>query len=380
MPVSHKVELKKGLRDVYFDRTKSAFIDGREGKLLYRGYNIHDLAEKSTFEETSFLLLKGRLPTALELGDFESQLKSHRRLPDGIADLIRSYKSAHPMDVLRTVISAMSMFDSEATDLSPEAVLQKGIKVIAVTPTVIAAHARVRQGCSIVEPDDDLGHAANFLYMFFDCKPEIEVARLADKDFILHAEHGVNASTFAARVAASTRADYYAAITAGLAVLKGPLHGGAAEGVGRMAIEIGKPENAESYVSGLRARGERVMGIGHAVYRSVDPRAVHLKVGAEELANRKGERGWFSILESVAKVMEPYAKKGYHPNVDFWAGAIYHLIGIPEDMFIPVFAIGRMPGWTMHVIEQYSRKDLLRPRLSYNGPMDLEYVALGQRH
>ena len=379
MAVADKVELKKGLRDVYFDRTESSFIDGKEGKLLYRGYNIHDLAEHSTFEETSYLLLHCSLPTPGELQEFDAQLRSGRQVPDEVFELVRLTNNAHPMDVLRTAVSAMSSSDPEVTDLSPESVLRKGIRVTAAAPTIVAAHARLRDGKDLVEPSDDLTHAANFLYMLFGEVPDPEVARLVDKDLVLHAEHGVNASTFAARVAASTRADYYASITAGIAVLKGPLHGGAAEGVGRMALEIGSEENAESYINDLRARGERVMGIGHPVYRAVDPRAVHLQADAKALAERMGQRTWFSILEAVTKVMEPYAKKGYHPNVDFWAGAIYYLLGIPEDLFIPLFAMGRIPGWTMHIMEQYSKKDLLRPRLAYMGPMDLEYLPIDQR-
>ena len=380
MVAEAKVELKRGLRDVYIDRTGSSFIDGNAGKLLYRGYNIHDLAEHSTFEEAAYLLLVGSLPTASELSDFDAQLKASRALPDDILALVRLVRGAHPMDVLRTAVSAMSGSDPNATDLSSEEVRAKGIRLTAATPTIVAAHARIREGKDVMAPHGDLSHAANLLYMLFGEVPEREDARLVDMDLVLHAEHGSNASAFAARVAASTQADFYAAITAGIAVLKGPLHGGAAEGVARMATEIGTEENAEKYISDLRARGQRVMGIGHPVYRAVDPRSVHLKAGAKALAERKGQPKWFAILQKVAEIMEPYAKKGHHPNVDFWAGAIYHLLGISEDLFIPLFAVGRMPGWTMHVMEQYERKDLIRPRLQYSGPMDLEYVPIERRN
>ena len=378
--VEEKVELKKGLRDVYIDKTASSFIDGAAGKLLYRGYNIHDLAEHSTFEETTYLLLSASLPTSTQLSQLNAKLKANRRLPNEVLQVIALLKDAHPMDVLRTAVSAMSNSDPRPTDISSEAVLAKGIRLTATAPTIVAAHARIREGKDAIEPNNSLSHGANFLYMLSGETPDSEDARLIDKDLILHAEHGSNASAFAARVAASTQADFYAAITAGIAVLKGPLHGGAAEGVARMAMEIGSEENAESYINKLRARGERVMGIGHPVYRAVDPRSIHLKADAKTLAERKGQPKWFSILQQVTEVMEPYARKGHHPNVDFWAGAIYHLLGIPEDLFVPLFTIGRMPGWTMHLMEQYGKKDLMRPRLLYSGPMDLKYVPIEQRN
>ena len=379
MAVGQQVELKKGLKDVYFDRTQGSFIDGREGKLLYRGYNIHDLAEHSTFEETAYLLLHGSLPTSPQLAALDAELKASRGLPDAVLGIIRATSNAHPMDVLRSAVSSMSAFDSEPTDISPESVLRKGVRLTASVPTIVAAHARIRDGHEPVAPDPDLAHAANFLYMLSGKVPDPNEAALIDIDLVLHAEHGVNASTFAVRVAASTRADYYSAITAGVAVLKGPLHGGAAEGVAQMALEIGSEENTEAYIRDLRAKGGRVMGIGHPVYKTVDPRSVHLRDGAKSLAEQKGQPKWFSILQTVAKVMEPYARRGHHPNVDFWAGAIYYLLGIPEDLFIPLFVIGRMPGWTMHLLEQYDKKDLLRPRLLYTGPMDLEYTPIEQR-
>jgi len=379
MAVDDNVELHRGLRNVYIDKTKTTFIDGKEGKLLYRGYNIHDLAEQSSFEETVYLLLHGELPTATQLDQFDAQLRADRDLPDQVLETIRLTKNAHPMDVLRTAVSAMSSTDPNPTDTSPEGVLAKGIRLTAAAPTIVASHHRIRSGQKAVSPDRDLGHAANFLYMLFDKAPDPDETMLVDKDLLLHAEHGVNASTFAARVAASTRADYYAAITAGISVLKGPLHGGAAEGVARMAQEIGDVENTEKYIKDLLGRRERVMGIGHPVYRAVDPRSIHLKEGARALGERKGQPEWFSILQEVTRVMEPYAKRGYYPNVDFWAGAIYHLIGIPEDLFVPVFAMGRVPGWTLHIVEQYAANVLLRPALAYTGPMDVEYVPIDRR-
>ncbi len=374
-----KIELKRGLRDVYIDRTKASFIDGKVGKLLYRGYNIHDLAEKSTFEETIYLLLYGNLPTRRQLNEFDAQLKASRNIPDEIIQIIRLTRDAHPMDVLRTAVSALAAFDPEVADNSPEATLRKGIRLTAQAPTIVAAHARIREGKQPVAPDSSLGHAANFLYMLFGQRPDPEDAKLIDKDFVLHAEHGVNASSFGARVAASTLADLHCAITTGIAVLKGPAHGGAAEEVMKMALEIGNEENAEEYVRNRLKSGGRVMGFGHRVYKALDPRAVHLREDAKRLGERKGQPKWFNILQAVAEAMEPYARRGICQNVDFWSGSIYYLLGIPEDLFISIFAMGRIPGWTVQVLEQFENNILLRPMLLYTGPMDLEYVPIDQR-
>ena len=379
MVVEQKVELKRGLRDVYIDRTQSSFIDGKEGKLLYRGYNIHDLAEHSTFEETSYLLLRGSLPTATELEQFDAQLRDNRQLPPEIIEIIRIAQDAHPMDVLRTAVSAMGSSDLGSSDNSPESTLRHAIRLTAASPTIVAAHARIREGKEAVPPNSGLGHAANFLYMLHGELPEPRDANLINKDLVLHAEHGINASTFAARVAASTQADFYAAITAGIAILKGPLHGGAAEGVMQMALEIGSEDNAGKYVEDVLRGGGRIMGFGHPVYKAVDPRSVHLRAGAKALGERKGKPKWFSILQAVTKVMEPYSRRGVSENVDFWSGAIYYLLGIPEDLFVSIFAMGRIPGWAVHVMEQYANNILLRPRLVYTGPIDLEYVPIDQR-
>ena len=381
MTLADKVEVRKGLKDVYFDRSDTCFIDGKEGKLLYRGYNIHDLAEHSTFEETSYLLLKGSLPNRAALDAFTADLKAERSLPDGIIQIIEITKCAHPMDVLRTAVSAMSTYDDDVSNTARDSVLLKAVKLTAATATIVAAHARIRAGKDPVAPHDGLTHAANFLYMLNGEAPDPADAKLIDKDMVLHAEHGVNASTFAARVAASTRADFYAAISAAIAVLKGPKHGGAAEAVMKMAQTIGSEENAESYVNSLLSRGERVMGFGHPVYKAVDPRSVHLMEEARLLGERKGQPQWFSILRALTEApeMKRRARHGTHPNVDFWAGAVYSLLGISEDLFVPLFAVGRMPGWATHVMDQYSKKDLIRPRLYYTGPMDLRYVPIDER-
>ena len=374
-----KVELKRGLRDVYIDKTESSFIDGKAGKLLYRGYNISDLAEHSTFEETAYLLLKGSLPTRDQLDAFDSELRANRELPDEVIEVIRLTKQAHPMDVLRTGVSALAAYDPDVADNSAEATLRKGVRLTAQAPSVVAAHARIRDGKDPVPPNPALSHAGNFLYMLFGEEPDPEDARLIDKDFVLHAEHGANASSFGARVVASTQADLHSAVTTGIAVLKGSSHGGAAEEVMKMALEIGSEENAEPYVQDILSRGGRVMGFGHRVYKAVDPRAVHLRDDARALGERKGQPKWFSILQAVSKVMEPYAKKGVCQNVDFFSGAIYYLLRIPDDLFISIFSMGRIPGWTVQVMEQFENNILLRPRLLYVGPMCLEYVPIDQR-
>ena len=374
-----KVQLHRGLREVYIDRTKSSFIDGEIGKLLYRGYDIHDLAEKSNFEETSYLVMNGELPTQAELDSFDADLKAARHLPAEILDIIRLTRNSHPMDVLRTAVSALSAYDPDTEDNSPEATLRKGARLTAQASTIVAAHARIRDDHEPLDPDPGLNHAANFLYMLFGEKPTEDDAKLIDKDFVLHAEHGINASAFGARVAASTQADLHCAVTTGISVLKGPSHGGAAEEVMKMTQEIGTEENVENYVRERIRSGGRVMGFGHRVYRAVDPRSLHLQDDARELGERKGEPKWFQILQSVIEVMEPYRRRGIYQNVDFFSGAIYYLLGIPDDLFISIFAMGRVPGWTAQVVEQFDNNILLRPRLLYTGPMDVEYVPIEQR-
>ena len=374
-----KVELRRGLREVYIDRSQVSFIDGKLGKLLYRGYDIHDLADKSSFEETIYLLLYGSLPTRGQLDAFDEELKANRTLPDEITQIIRITREAHPMDVLRTAVSALATFDPDVDDNSRDATILKGVRLTAQAPTIVAAHARIRDGKEPIAPNPSLGHAANFLYMFFGEEPDPEDAAIIDKDFVLHAEHGLNASSFAARVAASTQADLHCAIAAGIAVLKGPSHGGAAEEVMKMALDIGDEERAEPYVRDLLKNGSRVMGFGHRVYRTVDPRSVHMSEDAKTLGERKGQPKWFSILQKVTKVMEPYSRRGVAQNVDFFSGTVYYLLGIPEDLFISIFAMGRVPGWTVQVVEQLENNILLRPLLHYVGPMDREYVSIDQR-
>ncbi|MBI2861786.1 MAG: citrate (Si)-synthase [Chloroflexi bacterium] len=374
------VPIMRGLKDVYIDKTQASFIDGQVGKLLYRGYNIHDLAEKSTFEETIFLLLNGKLPTKKELSEFDSLLRANRTIPMAVYEVIERVKNAHPMDVLRTAVSALSAFDPDTEDNSSEATMRKGLRLTSQAPTIVAAHHRIRQGLKPVDPDPRLNLAGNFLYMLFGQKPHPEDAKLMDVDFILHAEHGANASAFAARVAASTIADLHCAVVAGIATLKGPWHGGAAEKVMDMAQEIGKPENADEYCHRVLESGGRVMGFGHRVYKAEDPRARHLKERSKALGERQGHPEWYAILKYVEEVaMKPYQSRGIFVNVDFYSGSVYYLLGLPEDVFISIFALGRIPGWALQVLEQFSDNILIRPLLQYVGPMDLPYIPIEER-
>ena len=377
--VKKKVDIHRGLVGVYFDRTKTTFINGKEGILEYRGYSIHDLAEKSTFEETAYLLLYGDLPNKVQLQGFDSDLKSSRDIPKEIIDIIKTIKDSHPMDVLRTAVSALSSFDPEVSDKSAEATLRKGIRLTAQVPTIVMAHNALRQNKTPIPPNSNLSHAANFLYMLDGVEPSESTAKLMDKDFILHADHGSNASAFAARVSAGTQADLHSAITTGVAVLSGPSHGGAAENVMKMVKEVGSPENAKAYVTNLLKSKERVMGFGHRVYKSQDPRAGHLKEGVENLSKEMGQPGWYEILSAVMDSMKPYQRRGIHVNVDFFAGVIYHLLGIPTDLFVPIFAVGRIPGWTIQVVEQYNNNILLRPLLEYTGEHERKYIPVQER-
>ena len=374
-----KTEIHRGLKGVYFDRSRVCYIDGRAGELRYRGYSIHDLAERSTFEETCYLLLHGELPTRAELQAFDAALKAERRLPFEILELIRLVKASHPMEVLRTAVSALGAFDHEAGDNSAEAVLRKGIRLTSQVPMIVAAHEHIRNGRTPLSPDPALGHAANFLYMLKGEPPSADTARLMDIDMILHAEHGSNASAFTARVVAGTEANLHAAVTAAVAALSGPAHGGAAENVMLMAKEVGEAANAAEYVKRKRAAKEPVMGFGHRVYRAEDPRARHMRAGVEKLSRERGQPKWYQILEALVEAMKPYARHGVNVNVDFYAGVVYYLNGIPADLFVPIFAVGRVPGWTVQVMEQMESNILIRPLTLYNGPEPRDYVPVEKR-
>ncbi|MEO8203103.1 MAG: citrate/2-methylcitrate synthase [Betaproteobacteria bacterium] len=374
-----KIDIHRGLKGVYFDRSQVCYIDGRAGELRYRGYSIHDLAQSSTFEETCYLLTYGELPTRAELEAFEAGLKAARTLPPQVLEVIRAVRTAHPMDVLRTAVSALAAFDPDVADNSREATLRKGMRLASQVPMIVAAHAHIRAAREPVAPDPNLGHAANFLWMLTGKVPSTDTARLMDTDMILHAEHGSNASTFAARVVAGTEANLHAAITAAIAALSGPAHGGAAENVMHMAREVGSPEKAAAYVKAKRANKEPVMGFGHRVYRAEDPRARHMRAGVEKLSREMGQPQWYQILEALVEAMKPYSRHGVNVNVDFYAGVVYYLNGIEADLFVPIFAVGRMPGWTVSVLEQLENNILIRPLTLYNGPQAREYVAISGR-
>ncbi len=377
---SEKVDIRRGLKDVVFDTSEASYVDGQAGKLLYRGYNIHDLAERSTFEEIVYLLFYGELPTQSQLDAFDTELRSCRSIPDEVVDVIRLVSKSHPMDALRTAVSALAAFEPEVNDNAEAATLGKGVRLTAQGPTIVAAHHRIRQGLEPLAPNPDLNHAGNFLYMLTGAAPDEETQKLMDVDFILHAEHSSNASAFGARVAASTLSDLHSAVVTGIGVLKGPWHGGAAEEVMKMAMEIGQPEDADEYARNLLDNGGRVMGFGHRVYRAEDPRARHLRERSRDLGEKMGQPHWFQILRYLEEqIMVPYRAKGIFVNVDFFAGSIYNLLGIPEDLFISIFALGRIPGWTLQCVEQYRDNILIRPLLDYQGPMDLEYVPIEQR-
>jgi len=373
------IKIQRGLRGVYFDRSPCTFIDGKAGELRYRGYSIHDLAEHSSFEETAFLLLNGELPSKPQLANFDAELKAARKLPAQVFDIIRAIKSAHPMDVLRTAASALSAFDPDTADNSREATLRKAVRLTSQVPMIVAVHSRIRDGQEPVAPGQALGHAANLLWMLSGKKPSADAAQLIDRDLILHAEHGSNASSFAARVVIGTEANLHAAIVAAIAALSGPAHGGAAEDVMKMAEEIGDPSRATAYVKEKRGAGVPITGFGHRVYRAEDPRARHMRAGVERLSKEMGQPKWFEILQAVVAAMAPYARHGVNVNVDFYSGVVYHLLGIRRDLFVPIFAIGRVPGWAVQVLEQLDNNILLRPLTLYNGPDARAYVPIEQR-
>ena len=372
-------KINRGLIGVHFDRSAVSDIDGATGRLYYRGYTIDDLAANATFEEVAHLLIKGELPNAEELAEFDARLKASRVLPDEIIDIVRATSDGHPMNVLRTAVSALAALESGAQDASEDGMLENGIRLTAQVPMIIAAHHAIRSGREPVKPDPSLGHAGNWLWMLKGETPSEDAARLADVDFILHAEHGANASSFAARVTVGTEADMHGAVTTALATLAGPAHGGAAEDVMKMVEEIGAPENAAEYVRQKRKNREPVTGFGHRVYRAEDPRARHMRDGVRKLGEEMGQPEWHEILQAVVEAMKPYARHGLNVNVDFYSGVVYQLHGIPMDLYVPIFAIGRMPGWVIQCLEQKRGNILIRPLTLYNGPEPRDWIALEDR-
>ncbi|SFM02331.1 citrate/2-methylcitrate synthase [Shimia aestuarii] len=373
------VKINRGLKGIYFERSGVSHIDGTKGELSYRGYSIHDLATQATFEEVCFLLIHGDLPNTDELATFDAALKAARTLPEPIFEIIRATADGHPMNVLRTAVSALAALEPDSRNTGEDAFIANGIRLTSQVPMIIAAHENIRNGRAPVPADPTLSHAANWLWMLKGEKPSDDAARLADVDFILHAEHGANASTFAARVTIGTEANLHGAIVTALSTLAGPAHGGAAEDVMKMVHEIGTPDKAADYVKAKRKAREAVTGFGHRVYRAEDPRARHMRDGVQKLGEEMGAPEWYEILQAVVEAMKPYARHGLNVNVDFYSGVIYQLHGIPMDLYVPIFAIGRMPGWIVQCIEQQRSNILIRPLTLYNGPEMRSFVPISDR-
>ncbi len=371
----------KGLANTIAAETQASFIDGAKGVLEYVGYDIDSLARNSTFEETVFLLWNRRLPNAAELATLAAELRAEYDLPEAVWEMIRATpRTAHPMHMLRTLVSSLGMFDREADDNSPEANWRKSVRLLAKTPTIVANFDRHRKGKPLVRPDATMDMATNFLNMLNGARPTVAVAKALDVCLILHADHGLNASTFAARVTISTLSDMYSAITTAIGTLKGPLHGGANEEVMHMLNEIGTMDNVEPYIKERLARKDRIMGFGHRVYKAYDPRAGYLKTFAKQIATDTGNQGLYEMSTKIEDIMKTeVAAKGIYPNVDFFSATTYHSIGIDLDIFTCMFAVSRISGWTAHCMEQLAANRLIRPMAEYTGPHGLSYVVMSAR-
>jgi citrate synthase len=360
---------KAGLEDTVATSSAICYLDGDRGVLAYCGYDIHDLARHATFEEVCYLLWHRRLPTRAELGDLQSQLSAGRALPEGVLRLMRSLPAGNSMDILRTLTSALGHYDPDAADNSPAANYRKAVRLTAQIGSLVATMGRVASGGGPIEPDPVLGHAANFLYMLTGQRPGGLETRAFDVALILHADHELNASTFAARVAAATLTDIHSAIVGAIGALKGPLHGGANADVMRMLLEIGPEAGADRAVDAVRAklaRKEKIPGFGHRVYHTEDPRATHLRQMSRDLGQRTGQPIWFQMSERIEAFVK--GEKNLFANVDFYSASTYHSLGIDTDLFTPIFAVSRISGWTAHVLEQYANNRLIRPRAEYIGP------------
>jgi citrate synthase len=369
---------EKGLADVVAAETAISDIDGRLGKLWYVGYDIDDLARFSTFEETVFLLHHQRLPDRDELEELTARLVEERDLDQWLQGLMPTFADvASPMSMLRTSVSAASAYDPDGWDQSAEANLRKALRLVARFPTLIATYHRQRSGLEPVDPNPKLPLAANFLFMLTGEEPEEEFARAFDVCLILHADHTMNASTFVARVVASTLSDMHSAITAAIAALKGPLHGGANEAVHHMLEEVEDVDVVEPYIRDLLGRKQKIMGFGHRVYKGEDPRAAHLRRLSLELGQRTGDTRWYELSKRIERVVQD--EKGLSPNVDFYAASVYHSLGIPTDLMTCVFAASRVAGWTAHVREQLADNRLIRPESEYIGPRNQRYVPIEDR-
>ncbi|MGI8601845.1 MAG: citrate/2-methylcitrate synthase [Verrucomicrobiales bacterium] len=371
----------KGLEGIVANETELSDVRGEEGELIYRGYNVNELVRGGvTFEEVIHLLHRGRLPNRVELGKLTADLRARRSLPKGVVEFLQAApKTANPMDVLRTGVSMLGLYDDESGGDQDRAANEKrALDICARVPLLVAAFHRFRQGLAFPEIRPDLNEAAHFLFLINGSEPSAEAVRTLDLAFMLHAEHGMNASTFSARVTIATLSDMYSAITAAVGTLKGPLHGGANEGVIHMLKEIGDESNVEPYIEAKLAQKEKIMGIGHRIYRTLDPRAPHLRDMAVKLTNQLGEPKWIRMSERIAAIMKE--RKKLNANVDFYSATVYYSLGIPTDLFTPVFAIARTAGWTAQVLEQLEDNRLYRPLSDYIGPAGpLEVTPIDKR-
>ncbi len=367
-----------GLRGVVAAQSKIGDVNGEQGILIYQGYDIHDLAEHATFEEVVYLLWHGELPTQAELDELKGEIRATYAVPaEIIAGMQYMPKDADPMDVLRTCVSALDFYDKDGRSTDRESAMRAAIKLTGQLGTIVAAWERIRKGKDVVAPERSLSIADNFLYMLRGEKPDADESRMMDVCLILHADHELNASTFTTRVVAGTLADMYGCVTAGIAALAGPLHGGANTAVMKMLIEIGDLEAVDGWLEKALEEKRKIMGIGHAVYKTEDPRATWLRRYSKAMAEKTGESKWFDMSQRIEKLM--LEKKGMHPNVDFYSASTYYLMGIPLDLFTPIFAVSRISGWTGHILEQYGNNKLIRPRAEYIGERDRKYVPIAER-
>ena len=379
--MSTEIKAKAGLEDIVATSSSICFIDGERGVLAYRGYDIHDLAPKATFEEVCYLLWHGRLPNRAELGELQSQFAADRPLPDGVVRLVRALPPGEAMDILRTGASALSHYDRDAHDDSPAANYRKAVRLTAQMGSLVAAIGRIEANQQPVDPDPVMGFAANFLYQLTGRRPDALAVRAMDCALILHADHELNASTFAARVAAATLTDIHSAIVGGIGALKGPLHGGANAEVMKMLLDFGEtatPAKVESAIRERLAKKEKIPGFGHRVYKTMDPRAVHLRQLSKDLGKRSGQSHWVEMSERIEALVK--GEKKLNPNVDFYSASMYYALGIPVSLYTPIFAVSRTSGWTAHVLEQFANNRLIRPRAEYTGPpVPQPWVPLEER-
>ncbi len=375
--MTEPTEVQRGLEDVVALESRICFIDGKQGRLIYDGYDIRDLAARSTFEEVAYLLWYGQLPTRTQLDDLSARFGNLRTLPDEVVRAIDAFPAAaNPMDVLRTTVSGLALFEPEETRPGTSSI-GGAQRLTAVIPTILGQFHRRRAGLPPLVPRPELSSAAYLLYALLNREPSELESRATDVALILHADHELNASTFAARVTASTLSDLYSAITSAIGTLKGPLHGGANERVMELLEQIGTVDLVEEVVKGKLSRHERIMGFGHRVYKVEDPRATILREWSRKLGEAKGNLRYYDLLRKLEEVV--HREKGLYPNVDLYSGSVYALLGIPRDLFTPIFAASRVAGWTAHVLEEYQDLRLIRPTAKYVGPTDLKYVPIAER-